>query len=222
MPATRISFVTVLRTALCTAATLWVTRTAPTAAPWRTTGTAVARMLSPMTVARALDLDGAAVERRRDLRPARVALPGGGRRRAVGEHQARCVEDQHATPHGRGAGVCERFKALRVRRADQVRRGGGDHVSLAECLRAHLRVDAVSKAQGERHPQRDDRQDEHIGEREQQASPQADGSDLRVTGVAKAHSPHCVDVPPASRAAPRAFAAAPPCGRRASWSIRTS
>ena len=49
----------------------------------------------------------------------------------------------------------------------------GEEVGLAARLRADLVVDAVPQAEDQRHLERHDGQQQHVGEREQQAEPEA-------------------------------------------------
>ncbi len=51
--------------------------------------------------------------------------------------------------------------------------GRGEELGLAARLRADLRVDAVAQAEDQRYLERDDRQHQHVGERQQQAEPEA-------------------------------------------------
>ena len=55
-------------------------------------------------------------------------------------------------------------------------RGRGEQVCLAARLGLHLRVHAAAQAERERHLERDDREDEHVGHAEQHATPQGQGS----------------------------------------------
>ena len=51
--------------------------------------------------------------------------------------------------------------------------GRGEELRLAARLRADLRVDAVAHAEYQRYLEGDDRQHQHVGERQQQAEPEA-------------------------------------------------
>ncbi len=60
---------------------------------------------------------------------------------------------------------------------------GGDDVGLAARLAADLGVDAVAQAQRQRHAERDQRQQQHVGQRQQEGGPEAYGSS--TSGAAK-------------------------------------
>jgi hypothetical protein len=53
---------------------------------------------------------------------------------------------------------------------------GRDDIGLAARLKAHLVVDAVAQREAERHRERDDRQQQHVGQRQQQADSQSYGA----------------------------------------------
>ena len=58
-------------------------------------------------------------------------------------------------------------------------RGRGGDLGLAARLRADLAVDAVAQVERERHLERDDRQQQHVGERQEQAAAEAHSSGPR-------------------------------------------
>ena len=51
--------------------------------------------------------------------------------------------------------------------------GRGGDLGLAQRLRAHLGVDAVAQVERERHLERDDRQQQDVGQRQQQSGAEA-------------------------------------------------
>ena len=171
-----------VRTALFTAATLWVTRTAPSARPWLSTGAAVARISAAEGLAVAGDLLAVAAQRGPDLRPVGVAAPG---RRAggVGEQATAAVDDDHPAADAGGGDVDEAPQARALGGVEQLRRGRRDHVGLAARLAAHLGVDPVAQAHRQRHAERDQRQQQHVGQRQQEGGPEAYGSS--TSGAAK-------------------------------------
>ena len=163
----------VRRTARCTAATLWVTRTAPTRRPGALRiGTAVAsRLAQRVAVARALvapageggrDLGAAGG---RSLRAARPVLSASSA--PVG------VDHDHAPADRRARSRHERLQLGAARGREEVGGGGGDDVGLRARLRADLVVDAPADARGQRDLERDDRQQQDVGERQQQAGAEA-------------------------------------------------
>ena len=162
------------RTARCTAATLWVTRTAPSILLPRRTGAAVARISACSVWLLRVSWKPLALQGRSDLGP--VAVVGAERRGAgaVGDQPPAPVDDHHAAPdRARAAVRTSSFRARCVDRRERLGGGGRDHVGLARRLRAHLGVDAPAELERERHLERDDRQHEDIREREQQADAQA-------------------------------------------------
>ena len=94
-------------TALCTAATLWVTRTAPAVRRLRTIGTAVARISCP-SVFEARSTWTWRPSSAEDLRPAVVAHAHLRRAGAVGQHDATRIHDEHAAPDRCGARASQR------------------------------------------------------------------------------------------------------------------
>ena len=80
-------------------------------------------------------------------------------------------------------GVDDPFALAAAARAEHVGDGRRDEVGLRARLRAHLGVDAVGDARRERHLERDDRQHEHVGQRQQQPGPEAYGDSS--SGLAK-------------------------------------
>ena len=68
-------------------------------------------------------------------------------------------------------------------RAQQLRRGGRDHVGLAARLTAHLGVDPVAQADRQRNAEGDQRQQQDVGQRQQEGGSEAYGPS--TSGAAK-------------------------------------
>ena len=68
-----------------------------------------------------------------------------------------------------------RRRPARLDRVEQLRGGGGDDVGLAAGLPADLGVDAVAQAQRQRHAEGDQRQQQYVGQRQQEGGPEAYG-----------------------------------------------
>ena len=171
------------RTARCTAATLWVTRTAPTAGGRVALriGTAVARRSWSERAAVAGALVRVTAERGANLGPltvgrARQAGPG-----AVGQQPALAVDHDHAPAHRGTRCRHERLELAATRRGQQVGGGGRQHVGLGARLRAHLVVDAPADARGEGHLERHDGQQQDVGQGQQQ--PDAEAHDAACAGA---------------------------------------
>ncbi len=128
------------------------------------------------------DLLAVAAQRRPHLGPVGVAAAwlGPGR---VGDQAATAVDDDDAAADAVGRDSNQPPQPPRLDRAEQLRGGDGDDVGLAAGLAADLGVDAVAQAQRQRHAKRDQRQRQHVGQRQQQGGPEAYGSSAR--GAAK-------------------------------------
>ena len=173
----------VRRTARCTAATLWVTRTAPTAGGRVALriGTAVARRSSPSVLLWRVRWSVLPAERSADLGPPAVgrahqASPG-----AVGQQPALAVDHDHAAAHRGARSRHERLELAAERGGQQVGGGGRQHVGLRARLRAHLVVDAPADARGERDLERHDGQQQDVGQGQQQ--PDAEAHDAACAGA---------------------------------------
>ncbi len=68
-------------------------------------------------------------------------------------------------------------------RVEQLRGGRRDHVGLAAGLTPHLGVDPVAQAHRQRHAEGDQRQQQDVGQRQQEGGPEAYGSS--TSGAAK-------------------------------------
>ena len=77
----------------------------------------------------------------------------------------------------------EAQEALPLGGSEELRRGRRHHVGLAACLAAHLGVDPVAQAHRQRHPEGDQRQQEDVGQRQQEGGSEAYGSS--TSGAAK-------------------------------------
>ena len=128
------------------------------------------------------DLLAVAVQRGADLGTVGVAAPGG-RARRVGQQAAAAVDDDHPAAHAVGGDPDEAAQAGPLRGVEQLRRGRRDHVGLAARLSLHLGVDAVAQAHRQRHAEGDQRQQQHVGQRQQEGGPEAYGSS--TSGAAK-------------------------------------
>ena len=73
-------------------------------------------------------------------------------------------------PRSRSAATC--VMPGRSRRSPEVD-GRGEELRLAARLRADLGIDPVAQAEDQRYLEGDDRQHQHIGERQQQSEPEA-------------------------------------------------
>ena len=143
-------------------------RTAPSRAAAATIGTAVARMLRAERRARAVSCD--------DVPLSAAAISG--RDAVVGAERADPALSASTRPRarrrsrGRGrvaAPLASRCPARSRAPAEQLGRGRRDDVRLAARLGPDLGVDAVAQAERQRDAERDDRQQQHVGERQQQA-----------------------------------------------------
>ena len=76
----------------------------------------------------------------------------------------------------RRGGLDEALEVVALAGAEQVGGRRGDDVGLPARLRADLGVDAVGDARRERHLERDDREHQHVGQREQQPGAEAYGA----------------------------------------------
>ena len=121
-------------------------------------------------------------QRRRDLRPRGVVAPARGAGR-VGQQAAFGVDDDHPAADAFGRQLGQPFELADPQRVDRVRGRGGDDLRLAARLAVDLGVDAVAQAQRQRHPEGDQRQRQHVGERQQEGGPEAYGSS--PSGAAK-------------------------------------
>jgi hypothetical protein len=110
-----------------------------------------------------------------DLRAAGVRAPGW-RALGVGEQVAVGVDHDDAPAHALGGGVDQPLALARVAGAEQVGDGRGNDVGLGARLRAHLGVDPVGDARGQRHLERDDGQHEHVRKRQQQPGTESYGT----------------------------------------------
>ena len=118
-------------------------------------------------VAAAAVLDRAAAQRLGDLRPVAVVGPEPVRARGVGQQGALEVRHHDAAAHGLGGPLDRAVEGLGL--VEVARHGGRDDVGLRARLRAHLGVDAVAQADRQRHLERDDREQQDVRERQQQA-----------------------------------------------------
>ena len=160
-----------VRVARRTASTLWVMRTAPSGRPALRTGTAVARISASSVSERRSSWTGVAAQGRGDLGAAGVRRAELGGAVGVGDEDAVGVGDDHAPARGLRDGADD--PAQLGLAAELARRGGGGDLGLVERLRADLGVDAVAQVERERHLERDDRQQQHVGQRQQQSGAEA-------------------------------------------------
>ena len=118
-------------------------------------------------------------QRRRDFRPAGVALSRCRGSGAVGKDRAGAVYHDHPAAYLGRRGLHERAQLPPPGAVEQVRDGRRDDAGLAGCLRLDLGINAVAQTEPERHPEGHERQQQHVGEGEQQSCSQAQRSALR-------------------------------------------
>ena len=173
----------VRRTARCTAATLWVTRTAPTAGGRVALriGTAVASRSSPSVLLWRVRWS--------------VCPPSAARSRAAGRRTSptRPVPALSASSRPWPSTTITRPRTVAPdlvtsacelaaeRGGQQVGGGGRQHIGLGARLRAHLVVDAPADARGEGDLERHDGQQQDVGEGQQQ--PDAEAHDAACAGA---------------------------------------
>ena len=134
-------------------------------------------------VAAAGDLLAASLQRRFDLGPVGVAAAGR-RRRPSRRAGCRGASTTITRPRTLSAETSdEPAGAARLRRVEELGGAGRDHVGLAARLALHLGVDAVAQAERQRHAEGDQRQQQHVGERQQEGGAEAYGSSS--SGAAK-------------------------------------
>ena len=131
-------------------------------------GTAVARIVWSSVSLWRCSCTTRAAQRGGDLRPAAVVDAEPLLARGVGEQAPVRADDDHAAAQPRRGAVDD---ALELRRAPRVD-GRREELGLAARLRLHLAVDAVAQADDQRDLEGDDRQHQHVGERQQQADPE--------------------------------------------------
>ena len=166
-----------------TAATLWVTRTAPCGAAVLEHRHRGGEDFGAEGLAVAGDLLAAAAQRRPDLGPVGVAAPGGAPG-GVGEQAAAAVDDDHPAAHAVGRDIDEAPQAPAAAAGSSSSEARGrDDVGLAAGLASHLGVDAVAQAHRQRHAEGDQRQQQDVGQRQQEGGPEAYGSS--TSGAAK-------------------------------------
>ena len=95
-----------------------------------------------------------------------------GRMRTVGEYACMAVNHDHPAPHRARNSLDERLQTHAVCRTDQVGRGRREHVGVVASLGMDLGMHAATQAERQRHFERDDREDEHIGNSEDDSRPE--------------------------------------------------
>ena len=175
-----------------TASTLWVMRTAPSARPSRTTGTAVARIaLVRASRCRAAPAPDPAAQRARRS-PAATSSP----RRSSPARSRRRPRPSRSTittrPRTSRADVATSSSAA-APPADVA----ATTSACEQRLRLDLGVDAVADGAHQRHEHRPDRQHQHVGQRQHQ--PRAEGQDAHSAGPVKRKPDAAHGVQPARR-----------------------
>ena len=179
----------VRRTARCTAATLWVTRTAPIAGGRVALRIGTAWPGGPRRACCCGACAGRCARRapRRSRGAGRRRCPRGRSRRcrpAAGPVPSTTITRPRTVAPDLVTSACE---LAAVRRGQQVGGGGRQHLGLGARLRAHLVVDAPADARGQGDLERDDGQQQDVGQGQQQ--PDAEAHDAASARASSSGAP---------------------------------